>query len=201
MKPEDLMLLVTRTMPFGKYEGRLIADLPGHYLGWFARNGFPKGEIGRSAATDARDRPQRAERAAGTVTGEERLTSCGGDGGEPHQPHPGTRCHRYGCSLPGLAGFTADHCGGTDGARHNAPRLAASGRHCTGLSPTYNQDSGKSVRGQELADTGLPARPDSINAAGRPPRSGSILMPHDPVFLVLGAIAAFCHLDRKAASR
>ncbi|HLV17971.1 MAG TPA: DUF3820 family protein [Pseudomonas sp.] len=47
MKPEDLMLLVTRTMPFGKYEGRLIADLPGHYLGWFARNGFPKGEIGR----------------------------------------------------------------------------------------------------------------------------------------------------------
>ena len=26
--------------------GRLIADLPGHYLGWFAREGFPKGEIG-----------------------------------------------------------------------------------------------------------------------------------------------------------
>lgn len=34
-------------MPFGKYEGRLIADLPGHYLNWFARTGFPKGEIGR----------------------------------------------------------------------------------------------------------------------------------------------------------
>lgn len=46
MNPEDLLLLVTRRMPFGKYEGRLIADLPGHYLNWFARTGFPKGEIG-----------------------------------------------------------------------------------------------------------------------------------------------------------
>jgi len=47
MNPEDLLLLATRRMPFGKYEGRLIADLPGHYLNWFARTGFPKGEIGR----------------------------------------------------------------------------------------------------------------------------------------------------------
>lgn len=46
MKPEDLLLLVTREMPYGKYKGRLIADLPGHYLNWFAREGFPKGEIG-----------------------------------------------------------------------------------------------------------------------------------------------------------
>ncbi|QJD58112.1 DUF3820 family protein [Pseudomonas sp. gcc21] len=47
MKPEDLQLLLTREMPFGKYKGRLIADLPGHYLNWFAREGFPPGEIGR----------------------------------------------------------------------------------------------------------------------------------------------------------
>ncbi|MBP8925604.1 MAG: DUF3820 family protein [Pseudomonadales bacterium] len=47
MEPEDLLLLVTRTMPYGKYQGRLIADLPGPYLNWFARKGFPKGEIGR----------------------------------------------------------------------------------------------------------------------------------------------------------
>ena len=47
MKPEDLELLVTREMPFGKYKGRIIADLPGHYLNWFARAGFPAGEIGR----------------------------------------------------------------------------------------------------------------------------------------------------------
>ncbi|MEA2117247.1 DUF3820 family protein [Halovibrio sp. HP20-50] len=46
MQPEDLEKLVTRTMPFGKYKGRLIADLPGPYLNWFAREGFPAGEIG-----------------------------------------------------------------------------------------------------------------------------------------------------------
>ena len=50
MNPEDLLLLVSKRMPFGKYEGRLIADLPGHYLNWFARSGFPKGEIGRLLA-------------------------------------------------------------------------------------------------------------------------------------------------------
>ncbi len=50
MNPEDLQLLVTRQMPFGKYQGRLIADLPGNYLTWFAREGFPKGEIGRLLA-------------------------------------------------------------------------------------------------------------------------------------------------------
>lgn len=50
MKPEDLPCLLSREMPFGKYQGRLIADLPGHYLNWFAREGFPKGEIGRLLA-------------------------------------------------------------------------------------------------------------------------------------------------------
>ncbi len=47
MQAEDLQKLVERTMPFGKYQGRLIADLPSDYLNWFARSGFPKGEIGR----------------------------------------------------------------------------------------------------------------------------------------------------------
>lgn len=46
MKPETLELLVTRSMPFGKYQGRIIADLPGDYLAWFARKGFPPGELG-----------------------------------------------------------------------------------------------------------------------------------------------------------
>ncbi len=50
MAPEDLQLLVTRVMPYGKYKGRLIADLPGNYLNWFAREGFPEGEIGRLLA-------------------------------------------------------------------------------------------------------------------------------------------------------
>ncbi len=50
MNPADLLLLVSREMPYGKYKGRVIADLPGHYLGWFARDGFPGGELGRLLA-------------------------------------------------------------------------------------------------------------------------------------------------------
>ncbi|WP_426703287.1 DUF3820 family protein [Rhodanobacter sp. Col0626] len=47
MKAEDLQQLVTVRMPYGKYQGRLIADLPGAYLAWFARKGFPSGQLGR----------------------------------------------------------------------------------------------------------------------------------------------------------
>ena len=47
MNPEDLQRLVTNIMPYGKYKGRLLADLPGQYLNWFAREGFPAGELGR----------------------------------------------------------------------------------------------------------------------------------------------------------
>ncbi len=50
MQAEDFELLVTRGMPFGKHKGRIIADLPGNYLNWFAREGFPPGEIGRLLA-------------------------------------------------------------------------------------------------------------------------------------------------------
>lgn len=47
MNAEDLQKLVTMEMPYGKYKGRVLADLPGHYLNWFAREGFPKSELGR----------------------------------------------------------------------------------------------------------------------------------------------------------
>ncbi|MGS0740234.1 DUF3820 family protein [Glaciimonas sp. GG7] len=46
MTPDHLALLVSWKMPYGKYKDRLLADLPGHYLGWFAREGFPAGELG-----------------------------------------------------------------------------------------------------------------------------------------------------------
>lgn len=46
MNPEDLQRLVTVAMPYGKYQGRLIADLPGAYLAWYARKGFPPGQLG-----------------------------------------------------------------------------------------------------------------------------------------------------------
>lgn len=47
---DQLQRLVTTPMPFGKYQGRMIADLPGDYLNWFARQGFPRGDIGRLLA-------------------------------------------------------------------------------------------------------------------------------------------------------
>ena len=50
MNPEMLQRLVSREMPYGKYKGRPIAELPGHYLAWFARQGFPPGEIGQLLA-------------------------------------------------------------------------------------------------------------------------------------------------------
>ena len=50
MDSEQLHRLVTVQMPFGKHQGTVIADLPGNYLNWFAREGFPSGDIGRLLA-------------------------------------------------------------------------------------------------------------------------------------------------------
>lgn len=50
MDTDSLNKLVTQTMPYGKHAGRLLADLPGNYLNWFARQGFPAGELGRLLA-------------------------------------------------------------------------------------------------------------------------------------------------------
>jgi uncharacterized protein (DUF3820 family) len=47
---ELLQRLVDTTMPFGKYKGTAIADLPGPYLEWFARTGFPRGPLGQMLA-------------------------------------------------------------------------------------------------------------------------------------------------------
>lgn len=50
MNHKHLELLLVRLMPYGKYRGKLIADLPGQYLNWYARVGFPPGEIGQLLA-------------------------------------------------------------------------------------------------------------------------------------------------------
>ncbi len=50
MDAQMLQKLATLEMPFGKYHGRVLADLPGNYLHWFARQGFPPGELGRLLA-------------------------------------------------------------------------------------------------------------------------------------------------------
>ncbi len=50
--PEILLELVKVKMPFGKYEGRILADLPVSYLEWFLRKGgFPPGKLGMQLAT------------------------------------------------------------------------------------------------------------------------------------------------------
>ena len=43
---DALRELARARMPFGKYEGRLLIDLPEPYVVWFARQGFPDGKLG-----------------------------------------------------------------------------------------------------------------------------------------------------------
>ena len=44
--PQILIQLVSMQMPFGKYKGTVLCDLPVFYLEWFQRKGFPKGKLG-----------------------------------------------------------------------------------------------------------------------------------------------------------
>lgn len=46
-----LLELATVRMPFGKYAGRLLIDLPEPYVVWFAREGFPAGKLGEMLQT------------------------------------------------------------------------------------------------------------------------------------------------------
>ncbi|KJK02126.1 DUF3820 family protein [Pseudomonas sp. BGr12] len=49
MLDKEMLLKIARTpMPFGKYQGRMLVDLPDEYLLWFHKKGqFPAGELGR----------------------------------------------------------------------------------------------------------------------------------------------------------
>lgn len=49
--PDILKELITNEMPFGKYKGRKLCDLPVFYLEWFAAKGFPQGKLGMQLAT------------------------------------------------------------------------------------------------------------------------------------------------------
>lgn len=44
---KQLVTLAHAKMPFGKYEGRYLIDLPEYYVVWYSNKGFPKGELGR----------------------------------------------------------------------------------------------------------------------------------------------------------
>ena len=43
---ERLLKLAHYKMPFGKYKGRYLSDLPLPYLVWFRQKGFPQGMLG-----------------------------------------------------------------------------------------------------------------------------------------------------------
>jgi uncharacterized protein (DUF3820 family) len=49
--PELLRELLTYPMPFGKYKGTAISQLPVSYLEWFQREGFPAGKLGMLLGT------------------------------------------------------------------------------------------------------------------------------------------------------
>jgi len=46
LKPEHLKKLANMKMPYGKYAGRVLVDLPEPYVCWFERKGFPKDKWG-----------------------------------------------------------------------------------------------------------------------------------------------------------
>lgn len=46
-----LLQVVRMKMPFGKYKGRLLCDLPVNYLEWFYSKGFPEGKLGMLLGT------------------------------------------------------------------------------------------------------------------------------------------------------
>lgn len=47
LEQNDLIKLTTVVMPFGKYQGRPLIDLPESYVLWFYDQGFPQGELGK----------------------------------------------------------------------------------------------------------------------------------------------------------
>lgn len=50
MNPQDLLDAINQTMPFGKYQGRKLLDLPEPYLVWFHGQGFPDTKLGQQLA-------------------------------------------------------------------------------------------------------------------------------------------------------
>lgn len=47
IEKSHLLKIANMRMPFGKYQGRVLIDLPEEYLLWFAKKGFPAGELGQ----------------------------------------------------------------------------------------------------------------------------------------------------------
>lgn len=48
--PEELIRIINQVMPFGRYQGRKLIELPEPYLVWFHNQGFPNGQLGERMA-------------------------------------------------------------------------------------------------------------------------------------------------------
>ena len=50
MENKDLVEAINQIMPYGKYKGRQLLDLPEPYLVWYHSKGFPQGKLGSQLA-------------------------------------------------------------------------------------------------------------------------------------------------------
>ena len=50
LEQKDILDIANTPMPFGKYQGKVLIDLPDEYLIWFANKGFPAGRLGQLMA-------------------------------------------------------------------------------------------------------------------------------------------------------
>ena len=50
LRPEDLLQIARMPMPFGRYQGVALIDLPEPYVVWFHKKGFPEGKLGQLLA-------------------------------------------------------------------------------------------------------------------------------------------------------
>ncbi len=77
--PNFLIQLVNTKMPFGKYKGTFLADLPEYYLVWYRNKGFPKGKLGQYLETIFEIKRNGLEEIIYHLKGESKLSYSGKD--------------------------------------------------------------------------------------------------------------------------